>query len=49
MNDQDAEKVIAENLGGCDRIMPGKACANCSCGKAEYQASAEGKAALENG
>lgn len=33
----------------CDRIMPGKPCENCSCGKKELYEAAGGIAALENG
>ena len=49
MNGQDESKVIAEAQGNCDRIMPGKPCANCTCGKAEYQESQAGIDKLEMG
>jgi len=39
-----------QQFSGCDdRIMPGKPCANCTCGKKELFEAAEGRQKLETG
>ncbi len=42
-------QVTAKFCGDADRIMPGKPCENCTCGKKELYESAEGIKKLETG
>ena len=38
MGDEAAVQAVTEKFAGdCDRIMPGKACADCTCGKKELE------------
>ncbi len=38
MQNEDAIKAVTEQFAGeCDRLMPGKPCADCTCGKKELQ------------
>jgi len=47
---EEAQKTEAVQFANaCDRIMPGKPCENCTCGKKELYDSAGGVAQLENG
>lgn len=43
MEDSAQQDVIAKTCGDNDRIMPGKPCANCTCGKKELYETAEGQ------
>lgn len=42
-------EVAARFCGENDRIMPGKPCENCTCGKKELLESAQGQQKLETG
>lgn len=44
-----ADKVTQKFCGDDDRIMPGKPCENCTCGKKELFESAGGQEQLETG
>lgn len=45
MQDENAVKAVTDKFAGdCDRIMPGKPCENCTCGKKELY---EGKITTE--
>lgn len=45
MNDEAAVKAVTEQFAGeSDRIMPGKPCDNCTCGKKEIY---EGKVTVD--
>ena len=46
---QGTEEVTQKFCGEDDRIMPGKPCENCTCGKKELFESATGKEKLETG
>lgn len=49
MNGQEVKEVTAKFCGENDRIMPGKPCENCTCGKKELFESAGGVEKLETG
>ncbi len=49
MSGAEVNNVAATFCGENDRIMPGKPCENCTCGKKELYESAKGVAELETG
>jgi hypothetical protein len=49
MSGAEVNNVAATFCGENDRIMPGKPCENCTCGKKEQYESAKGVAELETG
>lgn len=49
MSGGDVVNATATFCGENDRIMPGKPCENCTCGKKEQYESAQGVAELETG
>jgi hypothetical protein len=50
MTEADKDGSVTKTFAGCgDKIMAGKPCENCSCGKKELYESAEGINKLETG